>query len=171
MAVIQYVEKGAGLHDRVAAAGYRLWQRDGVWVADDDAAVQGIIDGYTLDDCRAEVIARIDSHAAALRNTIVGSVSPAEMASWSIKRGEAQAWIAAGDAATDAIAPMLSMEASARGVSTAVAVQKCAAKAQALSALEALISGNAGRHGDAVRELNDFPDVLAYDYSAGWPEV
>ncbi|HUN49984.1 MAG TPA: DUF4376 domain-containing protein [Candidatus Sulfotelmatobacter sp.] len=43
---IAYVEKGYGLHLAIQAAGHSLVQRNGVWVADDDAAVQAIIDGY-----------------------------------------------------------------------------------------------------------------------------
>jgi hypothetical protein len=44
--MIQYVEKGIGLHDAIRAAGHWLDHRDGVWVSSDDVAVQAIIDGY-----------------------------------------------------------------------------------------------------------------------------
>lgn len=43
---IVYKEKGIGLHEAVAEAGHRLEQVDGKWVADDDKAVQAIIDAY-----------------------------------------------------------------------------------------------------------------------------
>ena len=44
--MIHYVEKGYGLHEAIQAAGHWLSQLDGVWVADDEKAVQAIIDAY-----------------------------------------------------------------------------------------------------------------------------
>lgn len=44
--MINYTEKGAGLHAAIAAAGHWLLEQDGVWVSSDDAAVQTIIDTY-----------------------------------------------------------------------------------------------------------------------------
>ncbi len=44
--MIRYVEKGSGLHAAIAEAGYRLAEVDGKWEADDDKAVQAIIDSY-----------------------------------------------------------------------------------------------------------------------------
>lgn len=43
---ITYIEKGPGLHDAIAAAGHKLIEVDGVWVASDEAAVQAIIDSF-----------------------------------------------------------------------------------------------------------------------------
>ena len=44
--MIAYIEKCYGLHEAIAAAGLRLTEVDGVWQADDEAAVQAIIDTY-----------------------------------------------------------------------------------------------------------------------------
>ena len=44
--MISYIEKGAGLHEAIAAAGHRLAEVDGTWEADDEKAVQAIIDTY-----------------------------------------------------------------------------------------------------------------------------
>ena len=44
--MINYIEKGFGLHEEVARQGYKLYQLDGVWVADNDEVVQSIIDNY-----------------------------------------------------------------------------------------------------------------------------
>ena len=44
--MIQYTEKGPGLHSAIAQAGHWLRQENGVWISSDDAAVQAIIDGY-----------------------------------------------------------------------------------------------------------------------------
>lgn len=47
--MINYTEKGIGLHEAIARAGHTLMQVDGQWVASDDAAVQAIIDGFDPD--------------------------------------------------------------------------------------------------------------------------
>lgn len=44
--MIAYSEKGYGLHQAVADAGHRLAEVDGRWEADDEKAVQAIIDAY-----------------------------------------------------------------------------------------------------------------------------
>ena len=43
---VNYVERGYGLHEAVRAAGHRLEHVNGIWISDDDAAVQAIIDVY-----------------------------------------------------------------------------------------------------------------------------
>jgi hypothetical protein len=58
--VINYIEKGIGLHNAVFAAGHKLWSIDAVWFSDDDAAVQAIIDAYDpLPDQKADAIAAV----------------------------------------------------------------------------------------------------------------
>lgn len=44
--MIIYIEKGEGLHAAIRAAGHRIEQVNGVWVSDDDVAVQVFIDTY-----------------------------------------------------------------------------------------------------------------------------
>lgn len=44
--MINYTEKGYGLHQAIADAGYTLRRIDGVWESSDDVAVQAIIDAY-----------------------------------------------------------------------------------------------------------------------------
>jgi hypothetical protein len=47
--MINYIEKGIGLHNMIEESGHTLSNLDGVWVSDDDVVVQGIIDAYTPD--------------------------------------------------------------------------------------------------------------------------
>ena len=44
--MINYIEKGIELHEEIANQGYKLYQLDGIWVADDEVAVQAIIDNF-----------------------------------------------------------------------------------------------------------------------------
>jgi hypothetical protein len=164
--MITYREKGGGLHGAIAAAGHWLREEDGVWISSDDAAVQAIIDGYPLAACQAEICAAIDAHAAARRDAATAGVSASEMASWPVKRAEALAH--AADPMAGA-APVLAVEAAARGVPLDAVVARVLANAQALATLEATIAGVAGRHKDAVRATQSFAAALAYDWSTGWP--
>lgn len=166
--MIVYTEKGAGLHARITAGGHWLVERDGVWQASNEAAVQALIDDYTLAEAADEIVAAIDAHAMALRMAVTATVAPAEMASWSIKRAEAQAYAASSNPAD---APMLGYEAAARGVPLADVAARVQANATALAMLEAQIAGTAGKHRDAVRGLATFAELLAYNWQAGWPAV
>ena len=167
--MINYVEMGSGLHEEFARHGVRVDQdvSTGVWTSNNDALAQSIIDGYTLDKTKSEVCSAIDAFAAALREKITANVAPAEMASWPIKRAEALAYQA--DPAVQT--PFLSAEAAARGVTVDAIVTRVIGNAAALSALEAQIAGNSGRHRDAVKGLADFGSVLSYDWHTGWPVV
>lgn len=162
--MISYIEKGAGLHTAISSAGHWLAHVDGVWVSSDDEAVQAIIDGYSLAQAQADVCAKIALYAKGLRDKVVADLSPAEMSAWPLKLAEANTY--AGD---DAAVPMLSIEAAARNCSVPDLVVKVKSKAQQMAQLEAMIAGVDGKHRDAVRALTTFDDVLAYDWSGGWP--
>lgn len=59
---INYVEKGYGMHLAIQKAGYSLKQLNGAWVANNDAAVQAIINAYDpLPDYKQAKIASIKS--------------------------------------------------------------------------------------------------------------
>lgn len=164
--MIVYTEKGAGLHQAISAAGHSLREHNGVWEADDPVAVQAIIDGYTLDQVKADVCTEIEARGAELRKKITAGVASPEMASWSIKRAEAYAYQASGNAAD---APMLGIEASTRGIALADVAARVIANAGRLAALEATIAGVAGKHKDAVKNTTTFTAALAYNWRTGWP--
>jgi hypothetical protein len=166
--MIEYAEKGAGLHAAIADAGHWLQQTVGVWISSDDAAVQALIDGYTLEQSRAYKKAEITAHAKRLRDKVVSAVSAGEMASWSIKQSEARKFAATG---LTADAPLLSAEAAARGVDLLEIVSRVAGNATRFAALEAQIGGVDGRHRDALDLINDFDSIAAYDYLIYWPDV
>lgn len=165
--MIQYIEK-CGLHDVIRRAGHWLHQHDNIWISSDDAAVQALIDGYTLEQTRAAKSAEISIYAKALRDKVIASISPGEMASWPIKLAEAAKFAASGNPED---APMLSAEAQARGIGLADLVGKVGGNASGFAALEALIGGTDGRHRDAIKACSTFEEIAAYDFSSGWPEV
>lgn len=166
--MISYTEKGAGLHAAIESFGHWLRQVDGVWVSSDDAAVQSIIDSYTVAQAIAARQAECLAIAKGLRDKAISGVSAGEMAGWPIKLAEARAF--AADPA-NAQTPMLSAEAAARGVTVAELVTKVGGNSARFAALEAAIGGADGRHRDSLSKLTTFDAVAAYDLTAGWPAV
>lgn len=166
--MINYTEKGAGLHEAIARAGYALRNENGGWISSDDTAVQAIIDGYTLDDAKAYRAAQVSAHAKTMRDKVIMMISAGEMASWPIKLAEAAKYAQTGQSSD---APMLASEAQARGIELAALVQKVGGNATTFASLESAIAGVDGKHRDAIKALATFDEVSAYDYLTGWPGV
>lgn len=166
--MIHYIEKGLGLHQAIRQAGHTLEQRDGVWVASDEVLVQAIIDSYTLEQAKALKSAAVSLCAKRAREAVTAMIAAGEMASWPIKRAEAEQFAAVGESAD---CPSLRAEALARGITLSELVTKVLVNAARFVGAEAAIGGADGRHRDAIAELSTFEAVAAYDYSTGWPEV
>lgn len=166
--MIEYTEKGYGLHQKIASAGYALRQENGAWISSDDVAVQAIIDGYTLDNAKAYRAAQVSAYAKTLRDKVIMTISAGEMASWPIKLSEAAKYAQTGQASD---APMLLAEATARGIALSELAAKVGGNATTFAGLESAIAGVDGKHRDAIKALSTFDEVAAYDYLAGWPEV
>ena len=159
--MINYTERGHGLHKAIQAAGHTLRQENGAWVASNEAAVQAIIDGYTLADAKTAVGDCIDAEAKRIRAKVLKAVDPSEMAAWATKYAEAKA-LQAGGPAADAI--NLQAEADFRGVTLAQLATKVIQKFNQTANREAKIAGLAGKHKDAVSALVSFAAVNAYDW-------
>lgn len=163
---VQYTEKGYQVHSKIQAAGHWLRQENGVWISSNDVAVQSIIDSYTINDLKTTKKNDILAYAKKLRDKAISAISPGEMASWPIKLSEASAF-AAGSTNT----PMLSAEAAIRGITVGEMVAKVGGNAANFSTLEAQIGGTDGRHRDNLDKLLTFEEILAYDFSTGWPVI
>jgi len=120
----------------------------------------------TFAERQAELLRSVDLLAREKRDAIVADISPAEMASWPIKRAEALAYQQSGNAAD---APNLQIEADAREVTLAVLAQKVMEKAVALSGIEAAIAGHSGKLQDQLKAAQDHAALDRIDINAGWP--
>ncbi|MDH4319862.1 MAG: hypothetical protein OEV73_00035 [Desulfobulbaceae bacterium] len=163
----------------VAAGSSDYYYDDGKLICNDvgqtalDAALAAYSPAMYAAKCKKLQCSKL---AAQKRNEIIGTTSPAEMASWPIKRGEALAWQASG---IDSDAPNLVGEAEARGCSVSDLVARVAANAAELLVAETAIAGVDGGHRDAIdaivadKNLNDDEKVASirdYDITTGWPE-
>ena len=162
--MIDYIEKGAGLHRAVAAAGHWLEQRDGVWISSDDTAVQAIIDGYTLAQAKTEKRREVSAVARQKYNLVTAGISAAEMAGWPILLSEAVAYRASG-----IVGASIHSEATIRGIGVADLVTKIEGNAAAFQSARAAIAGTDGKKRDEIDALETFEAVAAYDINGGWP--
>lgn len=119
-----------------------------------------------LEDKRAEVKNDADMIARTKRDHVVLGISPAEMASWPIKRFEALALQSGSDPTSS---PSLAAEAAARGIALADLVAKVLANSSRLALLEAEIAGRCGAIRDAAGAATTDAELLAIDLEAGWP--
>lgn len=94
--MINYYEKGYGLHLLIDSSGYNLSQVDGVWVSDNDVAVQAIIDNYDpLPDARLSAIENVNTAVDALRKRYATDIAFQEKA-YTDKLADCQAFKDAG---------------------------------------------------------------------------
>jgi hypothetical protein len=154
-----------GLNEAVTAAGHALECNNGDWYASDAAAVQQIIDGFTLANAKSDCVARVNAIAKQQFDKAIAGYSSAEVAGWPILRAEAIAY----NADASASVPAITQEAQERGVTVAELVAKVTANAATFDTLRATIAGTSGRHRDAIANAADFAELLAYDFTAGWP--
>lgn len=166
MAITTQKQIDDALLGKITAAGLAIWIEDGVVRSTDDATVQAIVDAYTLAEAKLALSAKVALLAKTKRDGIVATISAGELASWPVKLAEASAYARTGDPAD---APLLTIEATARGVTLADLMAKVAGNAQTFAALEAGIAGTDGRHRDAIAALPDWGALYAYDYTTGWP--
>ena len=147
----------------------------GDWYRDDDNYRRS----WTLtDDTQAEILERlarqVDSTARELRDAATAGTSPAEMASWSLKRSEALVYSTEPADQTEANTlgvGLLYAEAQVRDATTQAIANRVIANATALTGLEAQIAGNAGKLRDALAEAGTIDEMLAIDLTAGWPDA
>lgn len=162
--MINYTEKGIGLHNEIFAAGHWLEQWDNVWVSSDDVAVQAIIDGYTIEQAIAEKQKQVSETARQKFDQVTAGISAAEMAGWPILLSEAARYRDDGVAGA-----AIQAEATIRGITLAALVTKIEENSFRFQTARAAIAGTDGRKRDEIAALASFADVAAYDVDGGWP--
>ena len=88
--MINYTEKGYGVHIAINEAGHSLSQVDGVWTSSDDTAVQAIIDSYDpLPEAQAEALEKVKDASATKRLEFVTQAAGKD-AEYTFKAQEAE---------------------------------------------------------------------------------
>lgn len=175
--MINYVEKGYGLHQEILAAGHWLVQQDGVWIASDDTAVQAIIDGYDpVAPAQAakstEIKAERDRRATS--GVLVGPnrfhSDPASRIQQLGLKDKARDVLAAGGAYTD---PLIKNGVQVQwkvmgGAFVPMTVQLAFDLVDAIGNADEAIYTAAETH---LAQMRQSAAPWDYDFSTGWPEV
>lgn len=175
--MINYTEKGAGLHDAIREAGHWLREENGVWVASNDGAVQAIIDAYNplppLQDAAWERIKterdRRKSSGVSVGAWRFHSDADSRIQQLGLK-DQARDMLAAGAVASDAMFKLgqpiywKTLDGSFAPMTVQLALDIVAAVGNA----DAALFKAAEDHRAAMVRSGDPQN---YDYSTGWPEV
>jgi hypothetical protein len=168
---INYTEKGFALHEAIRAAGHRLENIDGVWVASDEAAVQQIIDEF--DPLPAAKLAKWrEIQVERDRRKDAGYVTAGRrFHSDASSRIQQLGLVIMG--ASVPPTPWKTLDVDANGAPIFVTLTP--ALAQGIFATTATadmqVFGAAEAHRAAVYALTTLAEVQAYDFSGGWPAV
>lgn len=163
---VNYIEKGYGMHLYIAAHGYEMWNMNGLYYSNDDVAVQALIDAYGAQDAIAHQKTVIKDRARVYYDKLIEPYSAGEMSQWDTLRYEALYYTQTNDPDT---CPTIKKEAEDRGIEIQALVSKIMDKSALFRGVRSAIAANSGRHRDIVSTLTDLGEVIAYDFSGGWP--
>lgn len=147
--MINYVEKGMGLHHAISEAGHALWEIDGEWKADNPEAVQAIIDSYTPGAFELDAI---NAACEECLKALCKEYPPMEMSSWAKQEKEARE---GGGLFTQSLA-------NERGIPLSLLCEKIISKADSFATVSGRLIG--------LRQQLE-RRILDGELNVVWPEV
>jgi hypothetical protein len=161
--MINYTEKGSGLHQAIRKAGYSLREENGVFVSDNDEAVQAIIDAYDpIPELQNAMWLKIQAVRDAKKNEGV-TVGVDKFHSDEASRIQQLGLVMMG-ASIPANLQWKTMGGSFVTMTQTLAMQIFGATA----ASDTTIFANAETHKAAMKSITDWTQIEGYDYSGGW---
>lgn len=154
--MINYIEKGYGLHRMLAAQGIELRNVDGAWIANapDEQVSQLIAEYNPWPTEKAAKFAEIDADFESAVSSLTAGWPQHEIQTWSKQESEARALVAKPDAPT----PMLSTIAATRGLTVPELAQRVIRDADAFTAASAHFVGLRHKARQLVQALPDAGD-------------
>jgi len=163
--MINYIEKGLGLHTAIRDAGYALTQKNNIWVSSDDTAVQVIIDNYDqVPVLRAELKAKlvIDSQDF-VNEAILKQYPKFEVDTWQNQLRDANSYIADNNATV----PTLEALATQRSITKLDTANKILSKAAVFEAFSGKQAGERQRLEDLIDDAETVAELNAIPKFAG----
>lgn len=162
--MINYIEKGACLHEAIRKAGYYLRQENGVWVSSNDDQVQSIINLY---DPIPELQDAMWIKIQAVRDTKKSSgvtVGDYKFHSDEASRIQQLALVLMGQNIP------LNLQWKTIGGTFVVMTPTLAMQIfSATAARDAAIFSSAETHKTAMKQIGEWELIERYDFSSGWP--
>ncbi|GGD00128.1 hypothetical protein [Undibacterium terreum] len=138
----------------------------GAWVCSDSAAVQAVLDAYTLADAKTARMAEVDALTCVQFDTAGKKKSAFEAARWPVLLSQTMAYQQTQSLAS---CPSVVGEAAIRRIPVQDLMVKIMANAALLDGVGQEIAGISGRHRDAIATLQSFEAVQDYDIATEWP--
>ena len=163
--MINYIEKGAGLHKAIRAAGHWLIEENGVFVSSNDEAVQAIIDSFDpLPEAKAAKWREVQAERD--RRKFAGYMAAGNrFHSDPDSRTQQLGLVIMG-----AGVPPIQWR-TLEGNYVTMTQQLAGAIFTATATGDAAIFAAGEAHRAAVEAMTDPMQIEAYDFSGGWPEV
>lgn len=156
--MINYIEKGHGLHTLLRSLGIEIFERDGVWhqINSTDDEVNTIIQNYNpWRDAKREKLAEIDADFSAATTALTAGWPEHEIKTWSKQEAEARAYLADDTTPT----PMLSSIATQRGITIHELAIRVIRDADAFTAASGYYVGLRHKARQQVQAFSDDTDI------------
>lgn len=172
--MINYTEKGWGLHIAIRKAGYKLktntndeaYDLDGNQSPEIDVIVQAIIYDYdVVDVARAAAKARLIKQSQVAANTLTYDYPEFEMQTWAMQEREALAW----QSNNAALTPSVDIIAAQRGIDRVIILPRILAHAEAKLNTASKLAGERQRLEDIIDNSTDLAVIEGINFVA--PEV
>lgn len=162
--MINYIEKGAGLHAKINESGYSIWHTNGICYSSNDEEVQKIIDEYDpLPEAKNKKKKEILKDSSDFLNTVILDKYPRfEIDTWQNQLADALKYKADNNAITITL-DALSL---ARGVDKNTTADRIIAKAQQFAAFSATYAGERQRLEDLVDAAISVEEILQINFKA-----
>jgi hypothetical protein len=159
--MINYIEKGIGLHEAISQAGYYLRQVDGAWISDNDVEVQKIINEYNpLPDAREQAKLRIREQSEHIMSVVQSAYPDFERQTWPYQRLEIEAWTQDNTTPT----PTLDAIAMSRGVDREAFLSRVTEKTSEFKALSNRVVGRKQHFSDLIDASADLAFINSVNF-------
>lgn len=170
---INYIEKSKFMHSFISEQGHTLQNLDGVWVSDNDDAVQAIIESFNpLPLLQKEYVDLVNKAAGETRVKYVTNV-PFQEAAYQMKEADTRRYKADGYPADLTLYPFTAFEADATGLTPTQAADLVISQADQWMFLSAMIEGLRRKATVSIEAVTDWQQVsvVAQSYIAQLEQI
>lgn len=156
--MINYIEKGHGLHMFLRSLGIELFEKDGIWVQlnSTDDEVNALIQDYNpWTTAKQEKLDEIDADFTVATNALTAGWPEHEIKTWSKQEAEARAYLADSSSFT----PMLTNIANQRGLTVQELSTRVIQDADAFTAASGYYVGLRHKARQRVQAFSENDDI------------